>query len=709
MIRYSMRKGIALCFVLAATALMPLHAYVGPGAGFAFAGSFFFIFVAFFLAFFNFITFPIRALIKYIRRRRTLKRAGFKRAVIVGFDGMDYHLLKRFREEGVDLPNFAALEKEGVFAPLWSTEPPISPVAWSTFATGVNPGKHNIFDFLTTDRGTYMPRISGSDILPPRRTLKIGDRVFPLSRPRIELLRKSKSFWKVAGEHGIFSSVLRVPFTFPPEKFYGNMLSGLGTPDLRGTQGSFSFYSETEQQSTDIWEGMTEILEKTADGVFKGRLRGPEHPFRQGRHYLSTPFTLTLDPSGKGAEFKTGKESIRLEIDAISPWIPVEFRAGMIRISGVVQLVLSSADPVRLYVSPIHIDPAKPSMPVSHPRIFSVYLSRLLGSFATLGMAEDTTAVNEKVLSENAFLQQVYRTQEERERAFFDTLAKVRTGLVVQVFESTDRIQHMFWRYMPGADSPAETPGGEEKIVHAIREVYRAMDDFLGRLLPKLRKDDLLIIVSDHGFGPFNRGFHLNSWLHQEGYLVLKAGSESSGKWFADVDWSRSRAYGQGLNGIFLNLKGREKQGIVSPGKAAEALKREICGKLDALRDPKTGSPVVRRTWPREDLYRGPYTRNAPDVVLGYEKGMRVSWESAVNTIGPELFADNIRWWSGDHAFTRDQVPGIFFSNHPIGEPDPALLDIAPTVLSALGVSPPAFMEGRDLGLSAGRNREKSA
>ncbi|HDP94742.1 MAG TPA: nucleotide pyrophosphatase, partial [Candidatus Aminicenantes bacterium] len=215
--------------------------------------------------------------------------------------------------------------------------------------------------------------------------------------------------------------------------------------------------------------------------------------------------------------------------------------------------------------------------------------------------------------------------------------------------------------------------------------------------------------VSDHGFGPFNRGFHLNSWLHKEGYLVLKDGKKESGKWFADVDWSRSRAYGQGLNGIFLNLKGREKQGIVVPGREAEALKREICKKLGSLTDPRSGSRVIRQAWPSEAIYRGPYLRNAPDVILGYEKGMRVSWESAVNTIGPELYADNTRWWSGDHAFTRDQVPGIFFSNRPIRESNPALLDIAPTVLSAMGVQPPAFMEGRDLGVTAADSTEKSA
>ena len=700
MLRYVMRKSLIFFFFLLGAGLLPMYAYVGPGAGFAFAGSFFFIFIAFFLAFFNFVTFPIRALIKFLRRHKTLKRAKFKRVVIVGFDGMDYNLMRRFQEDGVDLPNFAALEKEGTFAPLWSTEPPISPVAWSTFATGVNPGKHNIFDFLTTDRGNYMPKIAGSEILPPRRSLRIGKWTIPISSPRIELLRKSKSFWKIAGEHGIFSSVLRVPFTFPPEKFYGNMLSGLGTPDLRGTQGSFSFYSEKEQESTDIWEGMTEILEKTGTDTFSGRLRGPEHPFRTKRKYLSTPFSLGINRGTDTAEFKIGGETVILKKDQISRWIPVEFRAGLIRISGLVQLVLGELDPVRLYVSPIHIDPAKPSMAVSHPKIFSVFLSRLLGPFATLGMAEDTTAVNEKVLSENAFLQQVYTTQEERERAFFDSLSKVRTGLVVQVFESTDRIQHMFWRYMPGSGSPAETPSGEEKEIHAIREIYRAMDGFLGRLRPKLSRDDLLIIVSDHGFGPFNRGFHLNSWLYREGYLVLKEGKKESGKWFADVDWSRSRAYGQGLNGIFINIKGREKQGIVDPREEADTLKTEIRDKLMEIEDPQTGRRVVRTAWKREDLYKGPYTRNAPDVVLGYEKGTRVSWESAVNTVGPELFSDNTRWWSGDHAFTREQVPGIFYCNRPVREKDPSLMDIAPTVLTSMGVSPPTFIEGRDLGVA---------
>ena len=237
-------KKIRFFFFFIIILSLPLLSYVGPGAGFAFVGSFFFIFAAFFLAIFNFLTFPVRALMRFIKRARNLKKAKFKRVLLIGFDGMDYGLFNQFRKQGQKFPNFEKLMKEGTFSPLWSTEPPISPVAWSTFTTGVNPGKHNIFDFLTNDRNTYMPKMAGSDIIPPRRSLKIGNWEIPLGSPKIELKRKSQSFWKIVSSKGIYASVLRMPFTFPPEKFYGSMLSGLGTPDLRGTQGSFSFYSE---------------------------------------------------------------------------------------------------------------------------------------------------------------------------------------------------------------------------------------------------------------------------------------------------------------------------------------------------------------------------------------------------------------------------------------------------------------------------------
>ena len=183
-------------------------------------------------------------------------------------------------------------------------------MAWSTFTTGVNPGKHNIFDFLTTDRNTYMPKMAGSDIIPPRRSLKIGNWEIPLGSPKIELKRKSQSFWKIVSSKGIYASVLRMPFTFPPEKFYGSMLSGLGTPDLRGTQGSFSFYSDGAGReistSPTAFSKRCSRWEKT---VSAGGSRGPGHPFRKGNPPLEIPFTLawTADDQERRDRRRQGK------------------------------------------------------------------------------------------------------------------------------------------------------------------------------------------------------------------------------------------------------------------------------------------------------------------------------------------------------------------------------------------------------------------
>lgn len=695
---------ILLLIVLIAAAA-PLSAYVGPGAGFAFAGSFLFIFAAFFLAIFNFLTFPIRALIKFIKRAKTLKHAKFKRVIIIGFDGMDYNLLRDFMKKGHPFPNFEKLAQEGTFTPLWSTDPPISPVAWSTFTTGANPGKHNIFDFLTTDRNTYMPKLAGSDILPPKRTLKIGKYIIPITKPKIELLRKSKSFWKIVSSKGIFSAVLRVPFTFPPEKFNGLMLAGLGTPDLRGTQGSFTFYTDAakEDEDFDISEGVFELLEEVEKDKYRAKVKGPVNPFIKGNVLLELDFIITVDRKEKTAVLQIDKEKINLKKGVTSEWMTLTFKAGFIKVSGIAQWVLEDVGenkPIKLYLSPINIDPEKPSMPISHPKIFSVYLSKLLGPYATLGMAEDTWALSEQVMSEEVFLEQMYAYNTEREKSFFDTFKKYKSGLLVQVFEATDRAQHIFWRYFKDAKSPAEHKSKNPRVVNAILECYQAMDTFMGKLMPKLRKDDLLMIVSDHGFNRFNRGFHLNAWLHREGYLVLKEGKTESGKWYADVDWSKSRAYGQGLNGVFLNMKGREKYGIVNSGKEAQQLKEEIKQKLLQVTDPKTNEKAITKAFRREEIYRGPYTPNAPDVVVGYTVGYRVSWESAVNYVHGKdapVFEDNTRFWSADHAFTREAVPGIFFSNKKIKTKDPSLADISPTVLAAFGIKKEAFIDGNDL------------
>jgi predicted AlkP superfamily phosphohydrolase/phosphomutase len=691
-----MQRRLKLLFSLFLIALTPLFGYVGPGAGFAFIGSFFLVIAAFFLAFFNLLTLPFRLLFRLLRRWRTLRRAHVRRVIVVGFDGMDHALLQALMDQGHPFPGFAHLAAGGSSTPLLSTEPPISPVAWSTFSTGVNPGKHNIFDFLTNDRKTYQAKLSGSDIIPAARMLRIGNWQFPLQRPRIELMRKSRSFWKIAADHGIHSTVLRVPYTFPPERFHGAMLSGLGTPDLRGCQGSFTIYSERNTTLSAAADGMWSPLAKTPS-AFTGQVSGPQHPWRQDGRTLTLDFSIA--PSSLAGHFTLTcqGQACDLTVGTLSPWQHFAFKAGLATVHGIAQWLVVKADPLQLYLSPLQIDPEKPAMPISQPAIFSVYHAKKMGPYATLGMAEDTWAVNEGIMAPDQFLQQARQVQAEREAIFLDTLAKVKQGLVVAVFEETDRVQHMFWKQQGGA-----RPVGEPD--QPIAASYQRMDALIQRLLPTLKRDDLLLIVSDHGFNSFEREFHLNAWLLQQGYLVLKPGQQVSGKWFAAVDWSRSRAYGQGLNGLVINQAGRESQGIVKPGAETDQLKQELQSRLMQLIDVDKQRQPIRRVFCREEIYQGAYMANAPDLVIGYATGYRVSWDSAVSAAGPLVFSDNVRPWSGDHAFTRDQVPGIFFCNHGVRNSSPSLADIAPTILTALGIPVPAWIDGRDLGIDYQRH-----
>jgi hypothetical protein len=236
--------GVRLPLVLAVLSLVLLfplrsEAYAGPGAGFAVISSFWTLFVAFLYSVYAFLTWPFRLLFRSLRRRKAYGKAQIKRAVILGFDGMDPDLADRFMKEG-RLPNLAKLRDQGTFSKLRTTFPPISPVAWSTFMTGVNPGKHNIYDFLARDTSNYLPFLSSAEIKGPKRHIKIGKYSIPFGKTEIKGMRKGTPFWHWLGNAGIFSSVIRVPVTFPPEKFQGVLLSGMCVPDLKGSKAPFA-------------------------------------------------------------------------------------------------------------------------------------------------------------------------------------------------------------------------------------------------------------------------------------------------------------------------------------------------------------------------------------------------------------------------------------------------------------------------------------
>jgi len=692
-------KGIARHLFLVVAILLinglshQAHAYIGPGAGFAVAGSFLIMFTVAISVIIAFLTWPIRSLIRVIRFRRVFGRSRFKKVIILGLDGMDYTLTKKWLAEG-KLPNFAKLRDQGCFKPLGTTIPPISPVAWSSFQTGSNPGKNNIFDFLTRDRKSYNIKLSSVDIKGSVRKIELGRYQIPLGAADIRLLRKSVPFWKILGDKGIFSSIIRVPITFPAEKFYGVQLSGMCVPDLRGTQGMFSYFT-TKDRENGHGTGGDHYHVKVEGNVLKAELVGPQDPMCKKGDALKCPFVVTVH-GPEDATLKASGKTLRLKKGEYSDWVKIEFKASLgVKISGICKFLLISTQPeFNLYVSPINIDPKKPAMPISYPPVYSTYISKRQGYYATLGIAEDSWALNERLISDDDFLQQCLQADKERQQMFFDSLANIKQGLCVCVFDGTDRVQHTFWRQMDKKHTPNNGNACEPGSL-AIEEVYKRADELLGKTMGKYcDKDTLLMIISDHGFNAFRYGVDLNHWLEENGYLKLKdnAGDKRN---LAGVDWSQTRAYAIGLSGIFLNLKGREFQGVVEPKTEAPQLREEIAQKLRGLRDPFRNTSAIKQVYNAWKIYRGPYKSNAPDLIVGYQAGYRASWETAVGQVTDQTFHDNVKAWSGDHCVDYSLVPGILFCNHPISCENPRLMDIGPTVLDIFGVEVPAHMDGR--------------
>jgi predicted AlkP superfamily phosphohydrolase/phosphomutase len=576
--------GIFFFLLLLVLVSLPLQAYIGPGAGFAFLSSFLVLFLTFFLAIFSFLSWPFRLLFRLIKGKKAYKKSRIQQMAIIGLDGLEPSLAEKFMAEG-KLPNLARLKKEGTYARLQTTTPAISPVAWSSFMTGSEPSKHNIFDFLSRDPKTYLPDLSSARIGKPRKVLSLGKYNIPLAKPEIRGLRKSIPFWKILGDNGIFSTILRVPITFPPEKFHGHLLSGMCTPDLKGSQGTFAFYTSDPAKILKREGGINIPVERDGE-IIRTYISGPENTMLKNAREVRLPLTIKIYKEKDRAEIEVSGQKIVLKTSVYSPWIRLAFRPGLgMKVRAICRFYITQLSPhFEMYITPLNIDPEKPALPISHPFIYSVYLAKLLGSFITLGEANDTWALNEGVLSEEAFLELTYSNHQEWEGMFFNALKKTQKGLAVCVFETTDSIQHMFWRYLD-KDHPALKSGRANLSAGVIEDLYVKMDRLVGKVREKLGKKSALLVMSDHGFKSFRRGVNLNSWFYRNGYLALKEGKTESDEWFKDVDWQKTRAYALGLGGVYLNLKGREAQGIVRPGEEARALKADLVKKLTGLKD----------------------------------------------------------------------------------------------------------------------------
>jgi hypothetical protein len=421
---------------------------------------------------------------------------------------------------------------------------------------------------------------------------------------------------------------------------------------------------------------------------------------------LKLPFTVRIEGENSAALHIAGSK-YRLKRGEYTDWIPVRFRASWsVSIHGVCRFMLLDTQPeFNLYVTPINIDPENPAMAIGYPAVFPIYLAKRQGTYATLGLAEDTWGLSEQVLDDEHFLRQCTDIDREREAMFFDGLDKVSEGLCVCVFDGTDRMQHMFWRYFDEAH-PARPTQVPAAFRTAVEDLYARMDQLVGRTMARCRDEStLLLVLSDHGFNTFRRGIDLNRWLEEQGYLVVDDALRDK-DYLAGVDWSRTKAFAIGLTGIFLNSRGKFKQGIVEPGEEAQTLRDEIAARLAQLVDPRTGEAAIQRVYQAGKVYCGPYKENAPDLIAGYARGFRVSWDAAVGRTSRAVFHDNKKAWSGDHCVDPSVVPGVLFSSHEILTESPRLIDLAPTVLDLFGCPIPEYMDGRALAVGAKKQAE---
>lgn len=604
------------------------------------------------------------------------------RVILLGIDGLDPNILEMLMDAG-DLPSFSSIREAGTYRRLTTTNPAQSPVAWSSIATGSNPGCHGIFDFIARKPENYLPVHSIVKVNPKNILARRSSMFLPV--------RKGTPFWAITSQANIPTTVIRWPVTLPPEEICGHMLSGLGVLDLKGSVGRYTFYMTGTVPKDPDRKGDVIPISSDSDEI-KTIIAGPNNS--------RVPMEISIAEKDSSATITVDRKSYTVKQGEWSDWIQLRFGLGPLRhVTGICRLYLDSIKPqLRLYLSSIQVDPEKPAFPITYPDEYATELAHDIGSYSTLGIPEDTNALRDGCLDDEAFLSLCDDIMVEREKMLWHELERFEEGLLAFVFDTTDRIQHIYWRTRD-PEHPAYNEMYAKKYRSIIDDYYRRMDKILRRMLESVDQHTVICILSDHGFASFRRAVHLNSWLVQNGLMVLRrpALDDQGDPLFKNVVWERTKAYAVGFSSIYLNLRGREGKGIVNPGHEAEQLKRKIARVLTTLRDPKTGRSVIRNVYTREDLYSGPYVSDGPDLVVGFEPHYRASWQTAIGGVPPRILEDNLKKWSGDHIFDAQCIPGIFLINRKASVPHPRVIDIAPTILACFQIPQPENMEGISL------------
>ena len=537
------------------------------------------------------------------------------------------------------------------------------------------------------------PYLSTSKAEPPKHTLEIGDWVLPLSSGGVKLLRRGRPFWEYLTDKGIPATVVRIPSHFPPvTQGRARVLSGMGTPDLMGTYGTFQVFSDRPKWTETKAKGGRFHALRFRGQHATGELAGPANPMDKKGRPMKLGVEVVRDKKKPVLLVRIGGREVLLTEGEWSRWIPVAFSPGPFvdDVPGMVRFFVKEVHPhTTLYVSPINIDPLNPSMPVTSPASYGKDLAQRVGRFYTQGMAEDTKALEAGVLTDEEFLELARRILRRRVAMLRTELKRFQGGLLFVYFSSTDQVSHMFWRTRD-PEAPRELKG----LRDTIPRLYAEMDEIVGEVLDSMGNDTQLIIMSDHGFAPCKKNFELNTWLSQQGFLVAKGkGQEATKGPMGYVDWSKTQAYGMGLNGLYLNLKGREPKGVV-PASERDALLKRIGRQLRATRDPATGARIVTRTFIQPAEEAGD---DAPDLIVGYNRGYRCGSRSATGGLSDKVLVDNEDKWTGDHCMDPALVPGVFLSTSKLQVEAPRLEDIAPTVLRYFEVPIPKKMKGKAL------------
>ncbi len=517
-----------------------------------------------------------------------------RKVIVFGVDGMDPGFLERHWGA---LPALDELRREGTFARLATTDPPQSPVAWSSFITGLDPAEHGIFDFVHRDPVTQEAYLSISRTTEPRFRLPVGPWEIPLRPGGVELLRRGHPFWEGLARQGVPVAILHMPANFPPSGA-GDELSGMGTPDLRGTQGTYT------------------LIDHAGDV----ELTGPVNNLRRDHAVTTARLRIDMDAEHAVARFQVGGATVLLNEGEWSGWLPVEFPLipYLASARGMIRIFAKQLHPgLQIYVTPVNLDPLDPALPISHPAGLSKDYAKAVGRYPTVGIPQDTTALRNGALTLPEFLAHTADILNTERRLLSAALDRYRGGLLFFYFSSVDQNSHILW----GRD--------EAKLLEYYQGVDQAIAD-ARRREPGAR----VIVMSDHGFTTFRHAVNLNTWLRQEGLLATKREGQ--------VDWSRTRAWALGLNALYVS----------EPGEVGEIRRR-----LLAWRDPETGQAVVTAVGVVEASAANRAV--APTLTIGYAAGYRASWSTGLGEVSDHVFETNTDAWIGDHCVDPAVVPGV--------------------------------------------------